>query len=252
VTLAKSYEPYGSVLNSSGSASSIFAYAGEEFDTTGLIYLRARYMQPRLGIFTSRDPWDGDVMRPGSLNGWNYAEGNPVNRVDPSGNDPRACNREPRNILDVVKNLRCKERISRPRPLPAIPDFNLDDLFPFNGYIEGVTFIGQVASQYITIFGKEIVYDFVTHERAEFTFQGYTIFLASCGVNLGTAWEGSANPYVGTFDFTGYDEKEWQNKKETVPQRVFLKSLGCQFQHPPNAGEVGHCFAGRDGMFKIA
>jgi len=42
-------------------------------------------MQPTLGMFLSRDPWSGDVMRPGSMNGWNYVEGNPVNRVDPSG-----------------------------------------------------------------------------------------------------------------------------------------------------------------------
>ena len=33
VTLAESYEPYGSVLNSTGTASSIFAYAGEQIDT---------------------------------------------------------------------------------------------------------------------------------------------------------------------------------------------------------------------------
>jgi RHS repeat-associated protein len=85
VTLAKSYEPYGSVLSTNGSASSIFAYAGEQIDTTGLIYLRARYMNPRLGIFLARDPWSGDVLRPGSMNGWNYTEGNPVNRVDPKG-----------------------------------------------------------------------------------------------------------------------------------------------------------------------
>ncbi len=39
VTLAKSYEPYGSALNSSGTASSIFGYAREEADTAGLIYL---------------------------------------------------------------------------------------------------------------------------------------------------------------------------------------------------------------------
>jgi len=89
VTLAKSYEPYGSVLNSSGSATSIFAYAGEQIDNTGLIYLRARYMQPRLGIFLSRDPWPGDTPRPGSMNGWNYVEGNPVNFTDPSGNIPK-------------------------------------------------------------------------------------------------------------------------------------------------------------------
>ena len=85
VTLAKSYEPYGTVLTSNGTASSIFAYAGEQIDTTGLIYLRARYMNPKLGIFLARDPWSGDVMRPGSMNGYSYVEGNPVNTVDPSG-----------------------------------------------------------------------------------------------------------------------------------------------------------------------
>jgi RHS repeat-associated protein len=79
VTLAKSYEPYGTVLTSTGTASSIFAYAGEQIDTyIKLLFLRARYMNPRLGIFLARDPWSGEVMRPGSMNGWNYAEGNPV------------------------------------------------------------------------------------------------------------------------------------------------------------------------------
>ncbi len=85
VTLAKSYEPYGTVLTSTGTASSSFGYAGEQADTTGLIYLRARYMNPRLGIFLARDPWSGDQLRPGSMNGWNYAGGNPIIRVDPSG-----------------------------------------------------------------------------------------------------------------------------------------------------------------------
>jgi RHS repeat-associated protein len=83
--LAKFYEPYGMLLTSTGTASSIFAYAGEQIDTTGLVYLRARYMNPRLGIFLARDPWSGDQMRPGSMNGFNYVEGNPVNRIDPSG-----------------------------------------------------------------------------------------------------------------------------------------------------------------------
>jgi RHS repeat-associated protein len=85
VTLAESYEPYGSVLTSTGTASSIFAYAGEQIDTTGLIYLRARYMNPRLVIFLARDPWSGDVLRPGSMNGFNYVEGNPVNFIDING-----------------------------------------------------------------------------------------------------------------------------------------------------------------------
>jgi hypothetical protein len=40
VTLAKSYVPYGSVLTSAGTASSIFGYAGEQIDTTETYSLR--------------------------------------------------------------------------------------------------------------------------------------------------------------------------------------------------------------------
>jgi hypothetical protein len=42
LTLAKSYEPYGSVLTSTGTARSIFGYAGEQIDTyIKLLFLRA-------------------------------------------------------------------------------------------------------------------------------------------------------------------------------------------------------------------
>jgi RHS repeat-associated protein len=86
VTLAKSYEPYGSVLNSSGGAAAMYGFTGEQIDTqTGLLFLRARYLQPMLGIFTSRDPWSGEAMQPESMNGFNYVAGNPINRLDPSG-----------------------------------------------------------------------------------------------------------------------------------------------------------------------
>jgi RHS repeat-associated protein len=50
VMLAKSYEPQGS-------ATSIFGFTGEQMDSsTQLVFLRAWYMQPRLGMFLSRDP----------------------------------------------------------------------------------------------------------------------------------------------------------------------------------------------------
>jgi RHS repeat-associated protein len=53
MTLAKSYEPYGSVLTSTGIASSIFGYAGEQIDTyIKLLFLRARYYSP---VITKED-----------------------------------------------------------------------------------------------------------------------------------------------------------------------------------------------------
>ncbi|MBI5565987.1 MAG: RHS repeat-associated core domain-containing protein [Chloroflexi bacterium] len=124
VTLAKSYEPYGSVLTSTGTASSIFGYAGEQIDTTGLIYLRARYMQPTLGMFLSRDPWEGDQLRPGSMNGWNYTEGNPVNRVDPNGKQGDLVYCPPPNHWEedpVDGYLRCVgPNVEEQPPLPPV------------------------------------------------------------------------------------------------------------------------------------
>ncbi len=77
--------PYGDTLSSAGDGSSVFQYTGEMRDSTGLTYLRARYLDPSVGRFISRDTWAGDYQRPQSLNRWNYVEGNPVNRTDPTG-----------------------------------------------------------------------------------------------------------------------------------------------------------------------
>jgi RHS repeat-associated protein len=89
VTLARGYMPYGEPLWSVGSGSSVYGYTGEDWNTTTqLVFLRARYMQPALGIFVSRDPWQGNARRPLSLQGFNYAYDNPCNKFDHSGRMP--------------------------------------------------------------------------------------------------------------------------------------------------------------------
>jgi RHS repeat-associated protein len=86
VTLVQSYDPFGDPLTSSGSASSVFGYTGEQVDaSTGLVYLRARYYQSGTGQFLSRDPFPGFTQRPATLHPYAYVTGNPVNQVDPSG-----------------------------------------------------------------------------------------------------------------------------------------------------------------------
>ena len=51
----------------------------------GLQYLRARWYDPSMGAFGSRDSLLGDAADPATLNGYAYAEGNPVASCDPTG-----------------------------------------------------------------------------------------------------------------------------------------------------------------------
>ena len=63
-------------------------YRGEQYDSDlGLYYLRARYYNPATGRFLSRDPEDGKTIDPKTLHKYLYANGDPVNRIDPKGKD---------------------------------------------------------------------------------------------------------------------------------------------------------------------
>jgi RHS repeat-associated protein len=88
VTLAKDYEPYGEVLSAEGGGSTSYAFTGEMQDSSGLVFLRARYFQPSTGRFQTQDTWSGDYYQPMSFNAWLYGYNNPVIRVDPSGYYP--------------------------------------------------------------------------------------------------------------------------------------------------------------------
>jgi RHS repeat-associated protein len=85
VTLAKSYQPYGTPLTATGSGASIYGFTSEQQDPTGLTYLRSRYYSSAQGRFLTRDTWNGSAYGPQSFNRWSYTENNPVNFIDPSG-----------------------------------------------------------------------------------------------------------------------------------------------------------------------
>lgn len=85
VTLAQSYEPFGSLLGSSGTVTSVFQFTGEQVDANLLEYLRARYYVSSLGRFITKDPENGNHVLPSTLHPWIYAVLNPVRISDPSG-----------------------------------------------------------------------------------------------------------------------------------------------------------------------
>ncbi len=79
------FDAWGAKLLGSG-AIPIYGYTGREQDGTpttgtGMIYYRARYYDPANGRFTQRDP----IELKGGINLYAYVGGNPVNRVDPTG-----------------------------------------------------------------------------------------------------------------------------------------------------------------------
>ncbi len=71
------YKPFGEVVVlTSPSTDPRFKYAGQESDASGLDHMGARYYDPTLGRFLSRDPVGS---------GYAYAYDNPLSFVDPSG-----------------------------------------------------------------------------------------------------------------------------------------------------------------------
>jgi RHS repeat-associated protein len=88
ITLAESYQPYGSVLTMAGSGASPYGFDGEWTEPTSLQYLRARYYSNSTGRFIGKDTWQGDLTKPISYNLWLYAYSNPVIYTDPTGNNP--------------------------------------------------------------------------------------------------------------------------------------------------------------------
>lgn len=85
VTATYRTDEWGIPTQTTGTSGQPFRFTGEPLDATGLLYLRARYYDPGLGRFLSRDSWPGATSSPQTLNRYAYATGNPTTLSDPSG-----------------------------------------------------------------------------------------------------------------------------------------------------------------------
>lgn len=80
------YDAWGTVLHTSGTATTRLGYTGEWMGLVdGTVYLRARHYQPALGRFLQRDSFPGIPSSPQSLHTYTYAHNNAVKHTDPSG-----------------------------------------------------------------------------------------------------------------------------------------------------------------------
>ncbi len=81
------FDAFGNESSMTGSSDNPYGFQGEEQDETGLIYLRARYMDPETGRFMSMDTYGGNLTDPVSQNRYLFANSNPVKYRDPSGHN---------------------------------------------------------------------------------------------------------------------------------------------------------------------
>jgi len=85
------YDAFGNVLSVSNvnplTSQNPYQFHSEYRDSsTGLVYLRARWYEPREGRFLCKDEFEGTQENPTSLNKYLGFSNNPVNLIDPSGN----------------------------------------------------------------------------------------------------------------------------------------------------------------------
>jgi RHS repeat-associated protein len=88
--LAKSrqYDAWGNFRNGTAPSSSEakVAYTGHQYDPeTGWVYAKARYYDSGLGVFLSRDSYEGEIGDAPSLHRFAYARENPLRYWDPDG-----------------------------------------------------------------------------------------------------------------------------------------------------------------------
>ena len=109
VTKTYEYDSFGNEVKPDSKDDNPFRYCGEYYDKeTEEIYLRARYYQPVVGRFLTRDTYMGkedDVL---SLHLYAYCGNDAINRIDPEGHDSyvftiNEFKRESKGIKKIVK-----------------------------------------------------------------------------------------------------------------------------------------------------
>ena len=83
------YDSFGNEVDPDGKDDNPFRYCGEYYDKEiEEIYLRARYYQPAVGRFLTRDSYTGEDDEPLSLHLYTYCYNNPIYYIDYTGNRP--------------------------------------------------------------------------------------------------------------------------------------------------------------------
>ena len=101
------YSAFGSVCSQTGSVNNPYLFTDRRLDIElNLYYYRARYYNPIIGRFTTKDPYPGNIYNPHTLHKYIYVGNNPVNYIDPLGLckcDPSLCEA---NKAECIQNAK--------------------------------------------------------------------------------------------------------------------------------------------------
>ena len=96
------YDSFGIMnITTQGNIRQPFTYTGREYDSeTMFYYYRARYYDPKLGRFITRDP----IGFKGGINQYSYVSNNPIRFTDPTG-EIQACKRRFDNLGPILGDI---------------------------------------------------------------------------------------------------------------------------------------------------
>ena len=154
VTDAYAYAPFGAVDNSTGTTSHPFKYAGRYGvmdEDNGLQYIRARYYQPELGRFISKDPLPSQNNNTQNSNRYHYAYNNPVMLLDINGLSALSFGL---NLFDTAGSI-SEKRSARQRNMDILINNMGDPEYDRNGELDRA----QRELQEVTLEGLEEISD---------------------------------------------------------------------------------------------
>ena len=128
ITDSYDYDAFGMPIRTSGSTANLFLYSGERLDSNvGLYDLRARYYNQATGRFWTMDPRQDKLCcrsRPcpsAASDTYAYGDNNPVNRVDPAGQEAiaeyainlRFAVLATATLYVLARDIRCVEQLDK-------------------------------------------------------------------------------------------------------------------------------------------
>ena len=97
------YEPFGELVSEQEER---YLYTGKEKDvSTGLYYYGARYYDPEIGRFLTRDTVKGSRDSPQTLNKYIYCLNNPMKYIDPTGNQTQDPQQAVEDVFAGLQNI---------------------------------------------------------------------------------------------------------------------------------------------------